>query len=294
MGSRAGRRRHRLVSELRETRVDVEGGTLLVAESGDGPPLVMLHGWALDRRMFGPQVECLSGVFRVITFDRRGFGRSDAPPDLRLELDDIDRVLDALELDTMHLLGMSQGGRIAIRYAVTRGDRLRSLLLQGAVIDGFRAAEEEAERVPVAEYAALVRAGRLDDVRERWQRHPMMALGPQADGARELVKEIVAGYEGRDLVAHESSGYHFDIDVLAALQQLDVPTLVLTGRDETLARRRHAQELCRRIPVATEALIDGGHLCNLVAPDAYNRAVREFCEATEAARRDQEAALRIE
>lgn len=280
--------------ETREIPVDVEGGTLLVTESGDGPPLVMLHGWALDHRMFRPQIESLSSAFRVITFDRRGFGRSGAPPDLRLELDDIDRVLDALALGTVHLLGMSQGGRIAIRYAVTRGDRLRSLLLQGAVIDGFRAAEEEAERVPVAEYAALARAGRLDEVRERWQRHPMMALGAQDEGVRQLIHEIVADYEGRDLVDHEAAGYHFDVDVLAALQRLDVPTLILTGRAETLARRRHAQELCRRIPVASEALIDGGHLCNLVAPETYNRAVKEFCEATEAARRGQEAALRIE
>ena len=282
------------MSEIRETRIDVEGGTLLVTECGDGPPLVMLHGWALDHRMFMPQIESLSSAFRVVTFDRRGFGRSDAPPNLRLELDDIDRVLDALGLDTAHLLGMSQGGRIAIRYAVTRGDRLRSLLLQGAVIDGFRAAEEEAERVPVAEYAALASAGRLDEVRDRWQRHPMMALGPHAEAARNLVTEIVADYAGRDLVGHEAAGYQFDVDVLAALQGLETPTLVLTGRDETLARRRHAQELCRRIPVATEALIDGGHLCNLVAPESYNRAVKEFCEATEAARRGQDAALRIE
>ena len=282
------------MSETRETRVDVEGGTLLVAECGDGPPLVMLHGWALDHRMFGPQLESLSSAFHVIAFDRRGFGRSDAPPDLRLELDDIDRVLDALGLDTAHLLGMSQGGRIAIRYGVTRRERLRSLLLQGAVIDGFRAAEEAAERVPVAEYAALASTGHIDDVRDRWQRHPMMALGPQAEAARKLVTAIVADYEGRDLVGHDAANYGFDMDVLAALQGLDVPTLVLTGRDETLARRRHAQELCRRIPVATETLIDGGHLCNLIAPEAYNRTVMEFCEATEAARRGQDAALRIE
>ena len=282
------------MSEVRETRVNVDGGMLFVADCGDGPPLVMLHGWALDHRMFRPQIETLSNTFRVITFDRRGFGRSDAPPDLRLELDDIDRVLDALELDTAHLLGMSQGGRIAIRYAVTRGDRLRSLILQGAVIDGFRAVEEEAERVPVAEYAALASAGRLDDVRERWQRHPMMTLGSQEEAAQRLVAEIVADYEGRDLVGHEAANYAFDVNVLDALQRLDVPTLVVTGRDETLARRRHAQELCRRIPVATETLIDGGHLCNLVAPEAYNRAVLDFCVATEAVRRGQEAALRIE
>ena len=70
----------------------------------------------------------------MITYDRRGFGRSEAQPDLRLELDDIDHILDALGFESTHLLGMSQGGRIAIRYAVTRSERLRSMILQGAVI----------------------------------------------------------------------------------------------------------------------------------------------------------------
>ena len=278
-----------------QLRIDVEGGDLYVESSGDGPPLLMVHGWPLDHRLFGPQVAELANEFRVIVFDRRGFGRSQAPPDLRLELDDIDRILDALGLSDTHLLGMSQGGRIAIRYAVTRPDRLRSLILQGAVIDGLRLEEHESERVPVAEFAALAKAGCIDEVRRRWLSHPMMALEPQFADAAELVDRTLADYAGDDLVDFDPESYRFDMDVLNALHTIPVPTLVLTGECETLARKQHADELCRRIGNAVEVVLENsGHLSNLTAVSEYNRAVREFCVAVEATRKRQDAALLME
>jgi pimeloyl-ACP methyl ester carboxylesterase len=279
----------------RQRWVDVEQGRLFVEVCGDGPPIMMLHGWALDQRMFRPQVRELSFDFQVITFDRRGFGRSQAPPDLRQELDDIDRILDALGCRQVHLLGMSQGGRLAIRYAVTRGDRLRSLLLQGAVIDGLDVDEDPSERVPVSDYAALAKSGRLDEVRRRWMQHPMMRLGAEYTAEARLIEEILGDYTGADLVNVEAASYAFDIDVLSQLEHIGVPTLVLTGTQETPARKRHAKELLARIPGAREVLFEGsGHLSNLTSAAEYNDAVRRFCSRAERLFRHQDAALLIE
>ena len=279
----------------RELRVNVDGGSLFVTTTGAGPPLLMVHGWPLDHRMFGPQFEELAGTFQVIGFDRRGFGRSEAPPDLRRELDDIDRILEALDLESTHLLGMSQGGRIAIRYAVTRPSRLRSLLLQGAVVDGLRVEEHEAERVPVAEYAELVDAGRIEDVRRHWLHHPMMALDPQFSEQAQLVRRLLDEYTGADLIGFDPASYRFDNDVPAALETLSVPTLILTGGHETAARKRHADELRRRIPGARELMLEGsGHLSNLTSAAQFNHAVSEFCLTAERARRDQDEALLME
>ena len=81
---------------MTEHRIDVDGGTVFAVEIGSGTPLLMLHGWPLDHRMFDYQVDALSGAFRCIAIDRRGFGRSTAPPDMRREPGDIDRVLFVL------------------------------------------------------------------------------------------------------------------------------------------------------------------------------------------------------
>lgn len=279
----------------RQKWVDVEQGRLLVEVCGDGPPIVMLHGWALDHRMFEPQANELSSEFQVITFDRRGFGRSQAPPDLRRELDDLDRILAALGHERVHLLGMSQGGRIAIRYAVTRGNRLRSLLLQGAVIDGLDVEEDKSERVPMTEYVALAKSGRLDEVRRRWMQHPMMRLGEEFESENQLIEEILGDYTGADLANFDAGSYAYDIDVLAELERIRVPTLVLTGAQETRARKRYAEELLARISGSREVLFGGGgHLSNLTSAVEYNRAVRRFCSRVERCFGHQDAALLIE
>ncbi len=79
--------------------IPVDGGDLHVVRRGSGPPLLMLHGWALDHRMWRPQWTGLERDFELILPDRRGFGRSTAPPDLRREVDDVMTILDTLGID---------------------------------------------------------------------------------------------------------------------------------------------------------------------------------------------------
>lgn len=253
------------------TWIDVDGGRLYVEQAGEGIPLLLMHGWTLDHRMFELQAPRISDCFHVISYDRRGFGRSRALPDLKLELDDIDRIADALSLDTMHLLGMSQGARLALRYAVTRPQRIRSLVLQGAVVDGLSVDEPGRERIPFDEYAELARSGKIDVVRKRWLEHPMMALAPRHKRARRLLEKIVNEYTGADLVVFSPESYAFPLNVLNRLSEFRAPTLLLTGVYELASRRAHAQKLLETIPGSREIIFDqSGHLANLTEPDLYN------------------------
>lgn len=262
--------------------VEVEGGRLRVEQLGQGPPLVLLHGWTLDCRMFEPQLSKLGSGFRAIAYDRRGFGRSQAAPDLNLELDDIDKVANALSLGTFHLLGMSQGGRVALRYAVTSPERVRSLILQGAAVDGLPIDEPECERIPLAEYARLARAGKMGLVRRRWLEHPLMALGSEHGQAKRLVEEIIADYGGADLMAFSPERQRFAGDLIGGLGKLHAPTLILTGAHEVASRRAQARKLLEIIPNSREILCRrSGHLSNLTEPDFYNEQVGRFCTEVE-------------
>lgn len=259
-------------------RVDVDGGRLHLQATGRGSPILLLHGWPLDHRLFEPQVRYLERHFRVIAFDRRGFGRSEAPPDLAREPDDIERILEALGIRAVHLLGMSQGARVALRFAVTRPARLRSLILQAPVIDGLALEEPESERIPLDEYARLARAGSMDEVRRRWLAHPMMALPAEPAGPRRRVETIIAGYEGKDLLDHSPARDVFPHDVLEGVAHLDKECLILTGAHDTVTRREHARRLLEAMPRAREIVFrHSGHLGNLTEPEAYNRQVAEFC-----------------
>ena len=258
--------------------IDVNGGRLFLQHEGEGAPLLLVHGWTLDRRMFEPQISRLSKFFHAISYDRRGFGRSQAPPDLQLELDDLDRIADALSLGTIHLLGMSQGARLALRYAVTRPQRLRSLLLQGAVVDGLPTGGYENEQVPLAEYAELVRNGRLDEMHRRWLAHPLMSMQPGHESVQRLVNEILADYTGADLLDFSPDSYAFSQDVPGKLALLHAPTLILTGATETRRLRAQARKLLEIIPDCREVVFEhSGHLSNLTEPDSYNEEVIRFC-----------------
>lgn len=269
-------------SDMKSMWVDVDDGRLYVEVAGRGEPILLVHGWPLDHRMFAPQVVELREHFTAITYDRRGFGKSEARPDLRLELDDIDRILDHIGLPSVHLLGMSQGGRIALRYAVTRPQRIRSLLLQGAVVDGIDVRDSTDDHVPVAEYAKLVGDGKLAQVVSRWLRHPMMWLGDNQEAAQRLLQTILEDYSGSDLINYDEHSYVFDGDVLAAMGNFPRPTLLLTGARETETRRLHANVLKQHIPSCREVIFEkSGHLSNLTEPQNFNRTVIDFCNSVD-------------
>ena len=264
------------------TWVPVHGGRIYLEVVGDGPPLLMIHGWPLDHRIFDAQVAGLRAHMKLLRYDRRGFGKSDAPPDLRQEVDDIDILLDAMGIESAHLLGMSQGGRVALRYAVTRPERVRSLILQGAAVDGVSVEEDAAERIPLQDYVSLAQEGNLNEVRQRWLRHPLMRVDSRFSSESLLVRRILDGYFGRDLLEFDPGGYAYPVNVLSSLEDFRRPVLIITGASESESRKRHAAELLDRLPDCREIVLeDGGHLCNLTAAGRYNDAVREFCRGAE-------------
>ena len=270
-----------------DTWIEVGDGRLFAQVTGSGQPLLLIHGWAMDRRIFTLQVPALSQEMRVITFDRRGFGRSEAPPGLNRELDDIDGLLDELVGEPVHLLGMSQGGRIALRYAITRPHRLRSLILQGALVDGLPADDTDNERIPVGEYAALMRQGNIGEIRRHWRQHPMMDVGKNDVANNALLEAMLQDYSGADLLDYGSESYSFPGNVLDAAAKLSLPALILTGARETAARSRHAATLAATIPGALEVVLEeSGHLSNLAEPDVYNQAVIAFCRDVESRYRE--------
>ena len=99
--------------------VPVPGGDLVVEVAGAGPAIFFLHGWTLDRRQWRGQ-GALADRFTLVAWDRRGFGQSSAPSDLAEEAADVARVAAALGLDRYHLVGLSQGGKVALSHAASR------------------------------------------------------------------------------------------------------------------------------------------------------------------------------
>jgi 3-oxoadipate enol-lactonase len=126
---------------------EVNGQRIRFDDSGgEGPPVVLSHGFLMDREMFGPQVEALAPEFRLITWDERGFGETEfdgQPFTFWDSASDCLGLLDHLSIDRAMLGGMSQGGFLSLRAALLAPDRVRALVL----IDS-QAGVEDPERLP--------------------------------------------------------------------------------------------------------------------------------------------------
>lgn len=251
--------------------LEVDGGHLAVERLGHGPAVVLLHGWTLDRRMWTMQARALASRFTLIAIDRRGFGQSSAPPDRLREVEDLACLADSMKLAAFHLVGMSQAGATAIAYAQQHRSRVLTLVLQGISLSGIPDHPNASDRIPLADYAELVRLGMLDSMKRHWAQHPLMA--GLAGEASDIGAAMLADYDGRDLVAGPS-GPSARLDAVATLC---MPVLGMTGCQDTPWRRDVTSAIARAAPMGQARFIrEAGHMCNLSHPVEYNAALAAF------------------
>ena len=256
--------------------VEIRGARLRVRTAGTGPPVLLVHGWALDLDMWRPQFAALADRYRLIAFDRRGFGLSSGTPGIDADLADIEQLLAVLGVERVTILGMSQGARIALRWALTSPRMTTSVVLDGPPSDLLAVGKPHGE-ITLATYRELLRSAGIEAFRRQWLKHPLMRLYTQDPQARALVEEIVGRYPGHDLVA----GGVPHVVRIGDLSHLDVPVLIMNGEHDSEVRVGAGAELARALPHARLAVIPGaGHLANLDNPSAYNQALDDFLHMT--------------
>jgi pimeloyl-ACP methyl ester carboxylesterase len=252
--------------------VEVRGARLRVRTAGNGPAVLFVHGWAIDLDMWTPQFAALSDRYRLIAFDRRGFGHSSGTAGIDHDLADIEELLAVLGVERVAIVGMSQGARVALRWAVYSPRATTCLVLDGPPRDLLAVGRPQGE-ITLAAYRELVRNEGIDAFRRHWLEHPLMRLYTTEPRAHALVKEMVGRYPGQDLIEAESES----LPGIRSLPRLDMPILVVNGEHDTTTRLLAGAELARALPHAQLAIIPGaGHLSNLDNPGAYNQALDQF------------------
>lgn len=257
-----------------ESFIEVEAATLRVRSSGKGAAVVFVHGWALDLDMWQAQLNLLAPWYRAIAFDRRGFGFSSGTPDIEQDVEDIGRLLDHFDISNAAIVGMSQGARVALRWAMKHRQRVTCLVLDAPPAEGLPNAAELQE-IPLEDYRKLIRNQGIEAFRRRWAQHSFMRLYTAAPGARLLVQEIASRYPARDLLMDEapSSSPLTTRD----LQELHVPTLILSGEHDSEQRRAIAKQMTACLPDAQLKIIPGaGHLAALDDHNLYGRSLHNF------------------
>jgi len=237
------------------------------------PTLLLVHGFPLDHTLWQPQVESLRDVARVLAPDLPGFGTS-AASRTTMTMDDYADAL-ATELDRQNvervvICGLSMGGYVALAFLAKHPDKVQGLILcntrAGAddekAREGRRASEKKVRDAGVGELAN----GML----------PKM-LTPKAPAELRASVQAMMARQPADGVIAALRGMAARPDRTPMLSSIRVPTLILTGRDDTLIPPSESEAMARAIPESRLLIIDGAaHLSNLEARVAFDAAVREF------------------
>ena len=256
--------------------LELPGARLVYEVTGDGPTVVLVHGYGLDMRMWDRQVDPLTARFRVVRYDCRGFGASGPfdPAVPYTHAEDLLALLDHLAISAAALVGLSFGGRVALQTALAAPARVRALVLLDAVLDGVPWDPESAGALD--EVARQVQVGGVIAGRAAWLAHPLFATSRARPELADELAAMVAGYPGQHWLGQDP---HRPVQPqpVDVLEDLAVPVLVAVGERDVPGFREMSAVLARRIPGAEYRVVaDAGHLTNMEQPAAVSELLTRF------------------
>ena len=223
--------------------------THFYVEKGQGDPLILLHGNGEDHTYFDHQIDVFAQHYHVYALDTRGHGqtpRGTRPFTIRQFADDLLAFMDARHIERAHLLGFSDGGNIAIIFALRYPERGDRHILNGANLD--TAGVKRRIQIPIE-------------------------IGYRI--ARLFAKRSTSAQQHADLLGLMVNDPNIPVESLARIQ---AKTLVIAGTNDMI-KERHTRLIAANIPDAQLVIIQGNHFIANKQSEAFNRAVLHFLRA---------------
>jgi pimeloyl-ACP methyl ester carboxylesterase len=253
----------------------LNGTTLFYEERGTGLPLVLLHGFPLDHRIWKAQIAELSKQYRVIAPDLRGFGqsKSNAPFSMISLAEDICALLRSIDAIPCVLGGLSMGGYVALAFAREYMNDLKGLML----ID-TRAEADTAD-------GKAGRAKMIDLVRKAGSKAVADQMMPKMLAEKTAIEKPAVAQELRHImeacpactIEHALGAMRDREDFTEFLPSVSVPTLIIVGQHDAITPPKMADAMHQQIPRSKLATIpDAGHMSPMEQPGAVTRAMQEF------------------
>lgn len=242
---------------------------------GEGEVIVFIHGMALDHRMWQEQVAYFSKNYCCLSYDMRGFGKSVPLDDQAFSLaEDLEQLLTLLVMEKVHVVGLSKGGNVATDYVVQFPDRVQSLTLVDAHINGHPI-DEGYEHFKKALRKASLEGGDMA-AKEIWAESeiftPVMLHPTAGPKFRTMLNEFdpVFWREASKEKSGEKLAYH-------CLQEIHCPCLVIVGEKDIIHFRQVAESMAATLTnVRFEVMKGVGHMANMEDPDHFNMLLEEF------------------
>jgi 3-oxoadipate enol-lactonase len=264
------------MSVVESYRLPVDGGGGIFCEvTGHGPPLVLTHDAILHRETWDAQFESLSGSYRVVRWDRRGYGRSDEPGAPYASDEDLARVITSLTEPPAILMGCSNGGLLSLQCALAHPELVAALVLVGPIVSGLDFTEHFTSRGGRRAGGVLTAAQEI----EYWSSTDPWWTAPANTGARDRVRALLTA-NPNNLRPKEHLERAYESPALPRLGQIAVPTLIIAGEHDIADVHAHCGAIEAAIPAARRLILPGsGHLPHIEVPGEFNTAVLGFLTA---------------
>jgi len=253
-------------------KLELNSGTVSYVDAGNGPAVLLIHAFPLNNTMWASQIAALSGKFRVIAPNIRGFGESQPASSWTMEeiADSLNEFLDKLGVKDSAVVGVSMGGYIALTFWSKYPKRVRQLVLSNSRARADNDTEKNARNDMIA---AIEQSG--------------VAILPDRMLPRLLQPNPPAGIVGNVRTMIESTSpaaavyavmaMRDRMDFSSMLHRIECPTMVITGENDVIIRMEDSRAVADGISGARFVTIpNSGHLSNLENPEAFNTALLSF------------------
>lgn len=265
--------------------VNAKGARLYYEEKGKdlANPVVLIHAGFLDCRMWDEQFALLPDEgYRTIRYDQRGFGKSDIPKEKFSDIEDLADLLNFLDLKEkkVSIIGVSNGGKTAIDFALANPSRVRSLILVAPTVSGYEYSNPQEEKLWTAmekdwqAHESAIKANKIFEAVDI-----QVKIWASAAKGETRAKIMQIALDNSHVQIHHPTELQIEPNPPAfkRLSEISVPTLLIWGDKDVAGQITVAERVQGMIPGSKRLLIHGAdHIVNLSTPDLFNRVVLKF------------------
>lgn len=258
------------------TQIKTNGVETVFDDEGNGPPLVLLHGFPFNRTMWHEQFEALQGANRIIAPDLRGLGETiadDTIATMEQMANDVAALLDALQLDRAVVCGLSMGGYVALEFCHCFPNRVNGLVLAGTRAPADNAEEKQNRERQATKLLAEGMKGIADETLPKLLARETLAGNPEVVNR---VRQMIESTDPRGAAASQR-GMAARRDYSTGLARIVVPTLVVVGREDPIRPLSDAEFMHHNIRESRLEIIEqAAHVSNMERPEVFNTALSLF------------------
>jgi pimeloyl-ACP methyl ester carboxylesterase len=259
-------------TDIKKSSVSINGTELYCESAGSGMPLIFIHGYSLDHRMWDNQFSFFAEKYHVLRYDLRGFGKSALPDGTPYSHhEDLKALLDHFNIPQAVLIGLSMGGRVATDFTLQYPEYVSALIPVDSVLHGYKNQFFFAEKVAIA-----AKERGAEAAKHPWLDHELFAPANAKPEVAVRLREMI----------HDFSGWHWinpnpwiplSPPSLTQLHKITTPTLVIVGEQDLQDFHIIAGMLTENISGAKKAVIPNAcHMSNMEEPTVFNSVVEKF------------------